>query len=477
MSERQIHLSSYMTETEALMWAAESDPWFSSGMGSLFLLDDAPDFERFLASMLDASLTLTRLRERVEASFGLAPPRWVIDDEFDITDHVRHVQLPKPGGIDQLLELTAQVFQDPFDTSRPLWEFVAVAGPGGRKTKTSISGAIIMKLHHSVSDGIGALRLAEMYLDFERNPQVEIDSTSTIVPVNDPDTTRGVRADIEHVAKRQVALARKAAAEVSLWGADSERVKDVVSKTGDMAKAAAGQLRSGGPQTGSSEWRNRSRQRHLEVFDVSLDELKAASKRLGGSVNDAFVAGSVLGAQRYHEAVGVQVPQFNLSFVVSTRSDDAAGGNAFTPVPFHVRGDYGSVEEVFVATRDAIADKLEEVQASSPDALNVMAGVASLLPGSVLSKAGRARAQSLDWATSNLRGAPIPIFTAGAQITHMYPIGPVAGTAFNLTAMSYCGNLHVGCFLDPKSVTRPGLLRSSMQQAYADICATDVFGV
>lgn len=472
MSEREIHLSSYMTETEALMWAAESDPWFSSGMGSLFLLDVAPDFERFSAAMLEASLTLTRLRERVEEGHGIAPPRWVIDDDFDITDHVRHVQLPKPGGLDQLLELTAQIFQDPFDTSRPLWEFVAVSGAGGRKTKTSVSGAIIMKLHHSVSDGIGALRLAEMYLDFERNPVTdESGKTMTIEPVADPETRTGLLADADYVAKKQLELARKVAAEVSLWGADSGRVKDVVGKAGDMAKAAVGQLNSKPSHGGSPEWRNRSRHRHLEVFDVPLDDLKSASKRLGGSVNDAFVAGSVLGAQRYHESAGVHVPQFNLSFVMSTRSDDAAGGNAFTPVPFSVPGDLGSIEEIFDTTRDVIAGKIDEVNASSADALNVMVGFASLLPSSMLSKAGRARAQTQDWATSNLRGAPIPIFTAGAEITHMYPIGPVAGTAFNLTAMSYCGTLHFGCFLDPKAVSDPGLLRSCMEQAYADICA------
>lgn len=477
MSDRQIHLSTYMTETEALMWAAESDPWFSSGMGSLFLLDDAPDFERFSNAMLDASHTLTRLRERVEEGFGLAPPRWVIDEDFDISDHVRHVQLPKPGSLDQLLELTAQVFQDPFDTSRPLWEFVAVSGAAGRKSKNSVRGAIIMKLHHSVSDGIGALRLAEMYLDFERHPPVveraADDDAGEILPVVQDDSAGGLAADVEFVVKKQLTQSRRIAAEVALWGADSGRAKDVVGKAGDAVKAATGQLNAKPIETGSPEWRTRSRQRHLEVFDVGLDDLKAAAKRLGGSVNDAFVAGSVLGAQRYHEAVGVQVPQFNLSFVMSTRSDDAAGGNAFTPVPFSVHGDYASVQDLFVATRDAIAERIDEVLGASPDALNLMVGFASLLPSSILSKAGRARASTQDWATSNLRGAPIPIYTAGAEITHMYPIGPVAGTAFNLTAMSYCGTLHFGCFLDPKAVDQPALLRTSMVQAYADICAAE----
>ncbi len=469
MNPREIHLSTYMTETEALMWAAESDPWLSSGMGSLFLLDEAPDFERFSTAMLKASHTLTRLRERVEEGFGLAPPRWVIDDEFDINDHVRHIQLPKPAGIDQLLELTAQTFQDPFDRSRPLWEFIAVAGSGGSSSESTVPGAIIMKLHHSVSDGIGALRLAEMYLDFERNPPLD-DDVADIAPVASDDGPGGLLSDVDYVAKKQLSMTRKIAAEIALWGADADRAKEFVSKAGDVAKAATGQLSAKPVETGSPIWRTRSRQRGLEVFDIPLDDLKAAAKRLGGSVNDAFVAGSVLGAQRYHEALDVEVPQFNLSFVMSTRSDDAAGGNAFTPVPFSVHGDYATVQDLFDATRDLMGERRDEILDASPDAMNLMAGFASLLPGSMLSKAGRARAATQDWATSNLRGAPIPIFTAGAEITHMYPIGPVAGTAFNLTAMSYCGNLHFGCFLDPRAVEDPALLRGSMQNAYAEIC-------
>lgn len=473
MSERKIHLSSYMTETEALMWAAESDPFLSSGMGSLFLLDDAPDFERFSSAMLDASMTLTRLRERVDEGFGIAPPRWVIDDDFDIADHVRHVQLPKPGGLGELLELTAQVFQDPFDTARPLWEFIAVSGATGggkKKKKGNVRGAIIMKVHHSVSDGIGAVRLAEMYLDLERNPEVPAAQKDIVEPVSAPESNSGLLADVEHVARKQFAVTRRVAAEVAMWGADSDRLKEAVGKAGEAAGAIAGQLRPSTGRSGSSEWATRSRQRHLEVFDISLPDLKAASKRLGGSLNDAFVAGSVLGAQRYHEEIGVEIPLFNLSFVMSTRSDDSAGGNAFVPVPVSVRGDHHTIEELFEATKFAMGERRDDIADASLDSLNLVAGFASLLPSSVLSKAGRARAASQDWATSNLRGAPIPIFTAGAEITHMYPIGPVAGTAFNLTAMSYCDKLSFGCFLDPKAVKQPVLLRASLEQAFGDIC-------
>ena len=464
-----------MTETEALMWAAESDPWLSSGMGSVFILDQAPDFERFVATMEQASHSLLRLREKVGDGFGISPPRWVIDEEFDVNEHVRHVKLPSPGGVRELLDVAAQVFQDPFDVHRPLWQFIAVEGASGRKTKDSVAGGIIMKLHHSVSDGIGALRLAEMYLDFERDPVVPDPASLPPVPVAG-EQPQGVLesaiSELDYLLRQQLELARRAVAEVSLWGADMSRAKGAVEHAAGIAKSVAGSMNSGYEESsGSPLWSTRSRHRHLEVFDVPLDDLRAASKRLGGSINDLFVAGSVLAASRYHVERDTPVDMFNLSFIISTREDKAAGGNSFAPVPFSVTGEPLSPKESFVAVQQAMAEKRQAAVDAPPNAMEFMAGLATMMPSSMLTKAGRARSAKHDWATSNLRGAPVPIYVAGAHITHMYPIGPLGGTAFNLTAMSYSGNLHFGCFIDPRAVEDPQSLRDHLAQAYGDLLA------
>lgn len=472
---REIRQSTHMTETEALMWAAESDPWLSSGMGSVFVLDTSPDYEAFVSKMEEASHSLLRLRERVEEGLGLAPPRWVIDDEFDIREHVRHVQLPSPGGRRELIDLAAQVFQDPFDVHKPLWQFVVVDACAGDDHDDRVPGGIIMKLHHSLSDGIGALRLAEMYLDFERHPAATEVLESTPVP-EAPDDDSGLVStaisEATYLAKQQLDIARKAAAEVALWGADPSRIRGAVDNATGMVKSTANQFTgsSSGENAGAPLFRTRSRHRHLEVFDRSLDELRDAGKRLGGSINDVFVAGSALAVARYHAERGVTAESYNLSFIISTRADDAAGGNSFAPVPFSVSGEPMTAEETLIAVRDAMGAKREEAGAVSNEVMNVVAGLATMLPTSMLTKAGRARAVRQDWATSNLRGAPIPIYAAGAHITHMYPVGPLAGTAFNLTAMSYSGNLHFGVFIDPRAVEDPASLRDHLVNAYDELC-------
>ena len=71
---------------------------------------------------------------------------------------------------------------------------------------------------------------------------------------------------------------------------------------------------------------------------MPLDDLKAAGRHFGASINDLFLAGLTEGAVRYHADRGVEVDAFNTSFVLSTRTDHAIGGNSFTPIPVQVAG-------------------------------------------------------------------------------------------------------------------------------------------
>ena len=96
-----------------------------------------------------------------------------------------------------------------------------------------------------------------------------------------------------------------------------------------------------------------------------------------------------------------------------------------------------------------------------------LAGVANLLPTSVAVRLARQQVETVDFATSNVRGAPFPLYIAGARILANYPIGPTGGTAWNLTLMSYDGQLDMGLNADAVAVLDPALLRDSIQDAFA----------
>ena len=98
-----------------------------------------------------------------------------------------------------------------------------------------------------------------------------------------------------------------------------------------------------------------------------------------------------------------------------------------------------------------------------------MAGVAKLLPTSVVTRAARARAAHQDFATSNLRGAPIPLYVSGALVTDLISMGPVAGTAANATGISYNGGFTIGLFVDPVAVDAPGDFRDAVDESFREI--------
>ena len=98
-------------------------------------------------------------------------------------------------------------------------------------------------------------------------------------------------------------------------------------------------------------------------------------------------------------------------------------------------------------------------------------GIANLLPTSMITGVARAQAARMDFATSNLRGARVPLYISGARVEANYPFGPLAGTAFNLTTMSYAGQLGMGLFVDPVAVADPADLRDHLHQAYQELTA------
>ena len=83
-----------------------------------------------------------------------APRCWVDDPAFDLRYHVRHIALPKPGTMRQLLDLASLIAVDPFDRTRPLWQFWIVDGIRGGKS------ALVQKMHHTITDGEGGIQLS-----------------------------------------------------------------------------------------------------------------------------------------------------------------------------------------------------------------------------------------------------------------------------------------------------------------------------
>ena len=474
--ERELRFERRMSDAEALMWNVEKDPWLNPSGASIAVLDGPIDIDLFRQKVIHAISKIPRLRERVAPELGrLSPPTWMVDEEFDLDYHFRHIALPAPGSMRQLFDVCTRMYEDPFDRTRPLWLFVAIDGVEGGKS------ALFSKLHHTLSDGISALRLSEMYIDRDRRPQAppEVDLRLVLAEAaaqqaedrsegGPPPTTLtgSATSSMNHVIRRQAGVARRAAETMASWSTDPRKALDAGQKAVDGVRSTLGQVRgSGGERPGGSPlWTTRSRRRHLEFVRVPLDALKEAGQRMEASINDMFVAGAVIGSLEYHGKRSTPVDGLNISFVVSTRTDKAIGGNAFSPTRVQMPGGEMTLAERVADIRDRMAEKRSGTAGGGVASL---AGIANLLPTSVMTRVARSQVTKMDFATSNMRGAKIPLYVCGSEVLYNVTMGPVAGTAFNVTTISYNGHLDIGIFIDPAAVEDPDDLRRCFEDAYA----------
>jgi WS/DGAT/MGAT family acyltransferase len=475
MADREMRFERKMTDAEAMMWNIEHDPRLSSNIGSIIITDQPLDADVMRKRIAAAVADIPRLRERVAPVLGrLSPPVWIPDKEFDLDYHYRVVALPSPGSDRQLYDLCTTLLQEPFDRTRPLWLFVIIDGlEGGR-------GALFSKLHHTVADGEGALRLSEHYMDLGREATVpdDVDLDEIIAKTAEDDDIESSEEflpsairTVSHTARRLLGMARRTVGEVALAATDPARLGEAATNLTTAVNSARSQLSAGdGVPSGSNAWKNRSRHRWFDVVDVDFEKARAAAKALGGSLNDFFVTGAAIGAAKYHEFVGEEVEFFKATFVVSTRDDRSAGGNSFTPSMVKVPGGKMDPAERFGKIRDAMGSRRGEVTGGA-DLMGAVSGLANLLPTSVVTGIARSQAGAVDFATSNVRGAPIEVYVAGGKVLATYPMGPVAGTAWNITMMSYAGTLFMGVHVDPAAVQDTELLIRSLREGFAELIA------
>ena len=451
---REQQFERHMSDNEALMWNLEKDPALSSWFASITILDRPPSLDRLRARLARAVVAVPRLRQHVVASVGrLSPPMWVDDPEFDLDRHVWRIGVPAPGTDADLHDLAMRLLQEPFDRTRPLWQFVVIEGlEDGR-------AALFQKMHHTITDGEGGVRLAEQFVDLERDPN-EPDPLTVPAPATEVegfgDSAREV---VGHNVRRVGGLARR------VTGSVVGNPLGTVQGLGRAVKEIDRSLRpshEAGSTVGSPLWQPRTLKRWFGAIHVPLADVKQAGRALGGTINDVFVAGALAGAAAYHHERGVHPDLLRAAMPVSTRKGGTAGGNAFAITTTDLRVPDDPIE-AFAIVNEALA---VVKGGGSMDLIGQLAMVVNLLPTSVLTSFAKDAAATVDFTVSNVRAAPVELYIAGARCDAVLPMGPISGTAFNLSTLSYNGSLDMGLVVDAGAIDDPEGLHGHLVAAY-----------
>ncbi|HUK64692.1 MAG TPA: wax ester/triacylglycerol synthase domain-containing protein, partial [Dongiaceae bacterium] len=289
----------------------------------------SPDWDEYLARIDRATRRIPRFRQCVAVPPGrIAPPRWTLDHNFDLSWHVRRMASPAPHTSSTVLEVARHAAMTAFDHAHPLWEFTMIEGlEGGR-------AALVMKVHHALTDGIGGMQLALELFDTEPQPPPRAEQDE---PEDDGDERALIPDSLANDWGRALSLARQASSVVGpgLWRA----VRHPLAGAGGVVETARSIGRTLAPAgaTLSPIMKERSVGRHIDLVEVDLADLKRAAASTGGSLNDGFMAAVTGGLRHYHEHHGHPVDTLRVTLPISIRrADDAPGGNHITLIRFPV---------------------------------------------------------------------------------------------------------------------------------------------
>ena len=459
---------SRMSDSDALMWSIEKDAMLRSTITAVAFFDRAPDRARLRRLLDRGSRLVPRLRQRVRGNaLSVAPPRWEVDPHFDLDYHIRVVRAPAPGTVRSVFDIAQPIAMDGFDRARPLWEAVLVEGLEDDRA------ALILKVHHAITDGVGSIKLALIMFELDRDG----DGDEAL-----PDTPEGEVLGqlarwfdaMAHEQRRAFGIARRGGP--SMLGSAARFAGDAVRDPIGAARRAEETARSVGhlvaPATAplSPLMTGRSLSVRFDRLVVPMGDARTTAKRADATLNDVFLAATAAGFARYHEALGSPTDALRMTMPINIRSADTEdlAGNAFVPARFPIPLGIGDTTARIRAMHDLV---LEQRGEPSIGLVEPLAGLLRRLPTSVSTGIFGAMLKGVDLVTSNVPGAPIPLFTAGALVDELYAFGPLTGAAANLTLLSYEGDIHIGINVDPAAVTDPALLTDSLRLGWDEVLA------
>ena len=463
-SERPIReFASHLNASDALMWTMEKDPCLRSTIVAVSLLDRSPDWHRLSSRMASACEIIPRLRQRVVATpLRLGPPRWQFDEYFDINYHLRRTVAPERGDLRAVLDIAGLMAMSAFDKDRPLWEFMLVEGlEDGR-------AAFIQKVHHSITDGVGGVKLARLLLDEKRNPAGHKGATQVTTPPHTSGLTSVVESLSADVRAATMASLRSAQALPGF------AARAMTNPTGPLTTVtrelrSIGKLLAPVSKPRSTIMTDRGLSRRLDSFDIPLDWLLAAAHAADSSLNDAYMASVAGGMRRYHERHDAPVDALRVTMPINLRRpDDPPGSNRFTPARFTL-----PVSVVDAGDRMRQLGQLARNWRKEPAVkrTEAVAKVLNTLPAIAATTILGSMLKAIDFVATNVPGSKYRQYLAGAEVVREYAFAPPSGAAFSVALMSHVDQCCIGINADTSAVPDPEVLTTCIREGFDEVLA------
>ncbi|MGB2139798.1 MAG: WS/DGAT/MGAT family O-acyltransferase [Psychrobacter sp.] len=349
---------------------------------------------------------------------------WKTDDQFDVEHHFRHVALPNPGRVRELLMYISKEHSRLLDRAMPLWECHVIEGILPEAEGMPERFALYFKIHHSLVDGIAAMRLVQKALSQSPNEPVTLPIWSLI-------TRHGKKAE------NLLPTARSASRIIK---EQLSTIKPVFTELIDNFKHNGKPDYVGTFDAPMSVLNQRiSASRRIAAQSYDLQRFYTIADAFGVNQNDVVLAVCAGAIRRYLLTMEALPSKPLIAFVpMSLRKDESASGNQIS----FLMANLGTHLEDPIKRMQLIHDSMNSGKrrfrrmnkaqvinysaiAYAWEGLNVLTGI---FP----------KKQAFNLIISNVPGSKEPLYWNGAPLKALYPASIlVDGQAMNITLATY----------------------------------------
>lgn len=420
---------------QLFLWLEQrQQPMHVAGLQLFSFPEDAgPKYIRDLAeSMREYNTPKPPFNQRLVSRLGQFYA--VEDKQFDIEHHFRHQALPKPGRIRELLALISAEHSSLLDRQRPLWEVHLIEGIRNRRF------ALYTKVHHSMVDGVAAMRMGIKALSYDPNerglpPAWAHPMLDKAEPSGYP--TNPVQA-VGKLARFGAGVSKQLATVPTLARTVYDMTQKAKTDPDYVSVFQAPETILNQKITGS---------RRFAAQSYATERFRQIGSAFGCTLNDVVLAVCSSALRDYLISQNALPDKPLIAMVpVNLRSeDDTSSGNQIAMVLANL------------ATHIADpANRLRTIKASMDEA---KARYRQMTPAEILNLTGLIMApmglhlltglapewRAFNVVISNVPGPSKPLYWNGAKLEGMYPVSIALNQiALNITLTSYCDQLEFG---------------------------------
>lgn len=349
---------------------------------------------------------------------------WKTDENFEVEHHFRHISLPKPAGMDELLNYVSKEHSNLLSRDKPMWECHLIEGIADERF------ALYFKIHHSMVDGIAAMRLVKKSL--AQSPDEQFSLPAWALMTRHRQQVDAIIMDDKpwlDVLKRQLK---------SVFPVGRELVNNLHERfrVGYVTTTQAPDSLFNQPI---------SSHRKLAAQSYDLARFRQVSDKYNATLNDVILAVCAGALRRYLLAKNALPEKPLIGFVpISLRKDDSSTGNQLSFI----------LANLATSEADPL-QRLQKIQSTTQNGKKRFGRMsqAAIINYSALVYSRAALQIVTGWfpeyrgfnvVISNVPGSRQPLYWQGARLEALYPVSVVFNDqALNITLCSYDTQLEV----------------------------------